>query len=144
MHDLYRLKENIVKELEDYGKQGLNKSNLDVIDKLAHAGKNVAKIIECCEGEEYSMGRNCSMRDSYRGGSYRGSSYRDSYADEAYVRPDGSYARGRGAGAKRDSMGRYSSEGNEAAYDVRMLLNRTHDEQTRQELSKLLDKLESM
>lgn len=35
-------------------------------------------------------------------------------------------------------------EGNEAAYDVRMLLNRTHDEQTRQELSKLLDKLESM
>lgn len=32
----------------------------------------------------------------------------------------------------------------EAAYDVRMLLNRTHDEQTRQELSKLLDKLESM
>lgn len=144
MHDLYRLKENIVKELEDYGKQGLSKSNLDVIDKLAHAGKNVAKIIECCEGEEYSMGRNYSMRDSYRGGSYRGSSYRDSYADEAYVRPDGSYARGRGAGAKRDSMGRYSSEGNEAAYDVRMLLNRTHDEQTRQELSKLLDKLESM
>jgi hypothetical protein len=140
MHDLYRLKENIVKELEDYGKQGLSKSNLDVIDKLAHAGKNVAKIIECCEGEEYSMGRNYSMRDSYRG------SYRDgrSYADESYVRPDGSYARGRGSGARRDSMGRYSSEGNEAAYDVRMLLNRTHDEQTRQELSKLLDKLESM
>ena len=140
MHDLYRLKESIVKELEDYGKQDLNKSNLDVIDKLAHAGKNVAKIIECCENEEYSMGRNYSMRDSYRGGSYRD----NSYADEAYVRPDGSYARGRGSGARRDSLGRYSSEGNEAAYDVRMLLNRTHDEQTRQELSKLLDKLESM
>ena len=139
MHDLYRLKENIVKELEDYGKQGLSKNNLDVIDKLAHAGKNVAKIIECCERDDYSMGRNYSMRDSYRG-----SSYRDSYADESYVRPDGSYARGRGAGARRDSMGRYSSEGNEAVYDVRMLLNRTHDEQTRQELSKLLDKLESM
>lgn len=140
MHDLYRLKESIVKELEDYGKQGLSKSNLDVIDKLAHAGKNVAKIIECCEADEYSMGRNYSMRDSYRG------SYRDgrSYAEESYVRPDGSYARGRGSGARRDSMGRYSSAGDDAAYDVRMLLNRTHDEQTRQELSKLLDKLESM
>ena len=141
MHDLYRLKDNIVRELEDYGKQDVSKGNIDAIDKLAHAGKNVAKLIECCEKDEYSMGRNYSMRDSYRGGSYRGG---DSYADESYVRPDGSYARGRGAGARRDSMGRYSSEGNEAVYDVRMLLNRTHDEQTRQELSKLLDKLESM
>ena len=146
---MHKLIEYVCGELEDLehkaAKDGkLSMQELSYADTLAHLKKNLLKAEEMSGDSEYSMGRNYSMRDSYRGGSYRGTSYRDSYADEAYVRPDGSYARGRGAGAKRDSMGRYSSEGNEAAYDVRMLLNRTHDEQTRQELSKLLDKLESM
>ena len=101
MHDLYALKEHLVKELEDYGKSGgVTKANLETIDKLAHAAKNVAKVIECCEEDEYS-GRGYSREMSHDGGSY---------ADSYYVRPDGSYARGRGAGAKRDSMGRYSRE----------------------------------
>lgn len=58
-----------------------------------------------------------------------------SYAHEDYVRPDGSYrdggmayARGRGAGAKRDSMGRYSSEG-------------SVDEHTKEELRKLIERM---
>ena len=105
MHDLYALKEHLVKELEDYGKSGgVTKANLETIDKLAHAAKNVAKVIECCEEDEYS-GRGYSREMSHKM-SHDGGSYADSY----YVRPDGSYARGRGAGAKRDSMGRYSRE----------------------------------
>ena len=50
------------------------------------------------------------------------------YTEDFYVRPDGSYARGRGAGAKRDSMGRYSSEG-------------SIDEQTKEELRKLIERM---
>ena len=67
MHDLYRLKDNLVKELKELGKQDLNKNNLDYVDKLAHAAKNMAKVIECCEEEEYShavSGRGYS-RDGY-------------------------------------------------------------------------------
>ena len=134
MHDLYKLKDNLVKELEDLGKQDLSKGNLDTVDKLAHAAKNVAKVIECCEKDEYSMAMGggysrrggYSMRDSYADGDFRAAD-----GIRNYVRPDGSYAdssyaRGRGAGAKRDAMGRYSSEGGV-------------DEHTKEELRKLIE-----
>ena len=137
MHKLYKLKDTLVKELSDYGEEGgVTKANLDTIDKLAHATKNVAKVIECCEEEEYSMAMGggysrrggYSMRDSYADGDFRAAD-----GIRNYVRPDGSYAdssyaRGRGAGAKRDAMGRYSSEGGV-------------DEHTKEELRKLIDKM---
>ena len=126
MHELYNLKEDLVKELENIGKQGVSKSNIEMVDKLAHAAKNVAKVIECCDEDNYSS-RGYSRRMSYDDGR--------SYAHEDYVRPDGSYrdggmayARGRGAGAKRDSMGRYSSEG-------------SVDEHTKEELRKLIERM---
>ena len=126
MKELYKLKESLISELSDYGKSGgLTSSSLDTIDKLAHAAKNVAKVIECCEGEDYSS-RGYSRRMSYGEGSYADGDR--SYADSYYVRPDGSYARGRGAGAKRDSMGRYSSEGGV-------------DEHTKEELRKMIERL---
>jgi hypothetical protein len=145
MHDLYKLKDNLVKELEELGKQDLSKSTLETVDKLAHAAKNVAKVIECCEEEEYSN----------RGYSRRGMSYDDGgySSDGNYVRPDGSYrreivdssyARGRGRGARRDAMGRYSSADDQTIQRVRMLLNETTDDQARHELSRLIDRLESM
>lgn len=68
MHDLYNLKDMLVKELEDFGKSGsLSKTSLDTIDKLAHATKNIAKVIECCETDEYSrsMGRSYTYDRSY-------------------------------------------------------------------------------
>lgn len=116
MHELYNLKEDLVKELENLGKQGVSKSNIEMIDKLAHAAKNVSKVIECCEDEMYSN-RGYSRRMSYADGSY-------AYPEENYVRPDGSYSRRRG----RDSMGRYSSEG-------------SVDEHTKEELRKLIEKM---
>lgn len=131
MHNLYNLKESLIKELEDYGKEGsVSRSNIEIIDKLAHAAKNVAKVIECCEEDEYSMAMSngYSRRGRYsRRGSYAdGSSYGDmSNGENYFVRPDGSYARGRGA--KRDSMGRYSGEG--------------VDEHTKEELMKLIDRM---
>ena len=149
MHDLYRLKENLVKELEELGKQDLSKSSLDTVDKLAHAAKNVAKVIECCEEDEYSN----AMGYSRRGGYSRRMSYADgrSYANDGsdnYVRPDGSYrdggmsyARGRGAGAKRDSMGRYSRAEDETIMQLEQLMDTAQDEHTRKEIRKILDRM---
>ena len=60
MHDLYNLKEMLCKELSDYGKDGgLSLSSLDTIDKLAHAAKNVAKLI----GEDDGYSRRDYSRD---------------------------------------------------------------------------------
>lgn len=135
MHDLYKLKEDLVKELENLGKQGVSKSSLEMVDKLAHAAKNVAKVIECCEEEQYS-----NAMGGYSRGYSRGMSYADggSYAmdpTQDFVRPDGSYrdggmsyARGR-RNAPRDAMGRYSgAEG-------------SVDEKTKEELMKLIEKM---
>lgn len=107
MHDLYALKESLIRELSDYGQGGLSASSLDKIDKLAHAAKNVSKVIECCESEDYSKAMDHSYRDPSRD----------------YVRPDGSYR-----GARRDSMGRYSREGD-------------MDEHTKEKLREMIEKL---
>ena len=89
MHKLYELKDTLCNQLEEYADKDLTAGSLDVVDKLSHAIKNLDKIIEKYEDEEYSND------DSYRGTSYR--------------RNGMSYARGRNA--RRDSMGRYSREG---------------------------------
>lgn len=137
MHALYDLKDMLCKELEEYGGKGeLTAGSLDVIDKLAHAIKNVDKIIMNYEGEEYSN------RGSYDngGGSY-GTSYRNSY------RGDNSYRRGRGRNARRDSMGRYSSEGYSRADDMieqmYNLMENAPDEQARQEIQRVISKMEN-
>ena len=108
MHGIYELKEMLCKELEEYGAKGeLTAGSLEIVDKLAHAIKNLDKIIEASEEEGgYSE----------RGGSYRGGSYaRDGQGGGGMGGNRGgqgrSYARqGRGRDARRDSMGRYSSE----------------------------------
>lgn len=131
MHKLYELKETLVKELERYAdNQTLDLQTLDVIDKLAHAGKNVCKIIETCEEEQYSEAMN--------GGSYRSMPHfrmAGSYANDGSY---GSYARGRGAGAKRDSMGRYTSAGDFRA-DLQELTNNAPNEQVRQRLMETMN-----
>ena len=102
MHELYELKEKLMKELEEYGKQDLTAGSLEVVDKLSHSIKNICKIIESYEDEEgYSM-RGRSYDDGTDGMNRRGS-YRGSYRS--------SYARGRGSNVKRDSMGRYARDG---------------------------------
>lgn len=100
MHEIYELKEMLMKELEEYGKKGeMSAGSLEIVDKLAHAIKNLCKIIETAEEEGYSeRGR------SYTGGSYARGGRNGNYEG-------GSYARGRGRNARRDSMGRYSREG---------------------------------
>lgn len=123
MHEIYELKEMLMKELEEYGRKGeLTGGSLEVIDKLAHALKNIDKVIEAkeMEEEEYSMeggsyergGNSYARGGSGGGGQGGGGSSRNSYA------------RGRGRNARRDSMGRYSSEGRERRYSREGGMNR--------------------
>ena len=86
MHALYDLKEKLMEELEGIAKKGeLTKSSLETIDTLAHAIKNLCKVIESCEeDEEYS---HRMSRRSYRsyddgGGSGRRDPMSSRYAVE--------------------------------------------------------------
>lgn len=125
MHELYELKEMLCKELEEIGGKGeLTAGSLETVDTLAHALKNLDKIIESKEDEEGYSGR---------------------YYDGSYNR---SYARGR-TNARRDSMGRYSRDGySRAAGDMadrmRSLAAEAPDETTRREMERMASKMEQM
>lgn len=99
MKHLEELKESIKRELEKFAKQGdVSVGTLEKIHKLSDTYKNLCKIEALESDEGYSEARGG------RGGYYmHGSSYDD---DMMY-----SERRGRGRNAKRDSMGRYSSDG---------------------------------
>lgn len=45
MHKLVELKDMLCEELEEYASKDLTASSLDMVDKLAHAVKNIDKII---------------------------------------------------------------------------------------------------
>lgn len=100
MEYIEKIKKMLCKELDEYAmKQKLTGGDLDMIWKLTDTVKNLDKI----EMLEESDGGYSEARGG-RGRSYmHGSSYDD---DMMY-----SERRGRGINAKRDSMGRYSSEG---------------------------------
>lgn len=151
MHELYELKEKLMNELAEYGKQDeMTSSTLDVVDKLAHTIKNLCKIIDDMEGYsergsyEGSMrggSYDGSMRGSYRDGSYGDGSFRGSY--ESSMR-GGSYARGRGRNARRDSRGRYASDNGMMLEELQELMSDAPDDRTRQEIQKLVTRLEQM
>lgn len=117
MRELYELKELLCDELKKYGGKGeLTAGSLDIVDKLAHATKNLDKVIEAYEDDGYS-------------GRYYDRNYRGSYRGRSYAR-------------RRDSMGRYSRDG--MADKLRELMEDAPDERSKEELRKLADKMESM
>ena len=96
MHELYELKEKLMRELEDYSKNGkFSKEDVEAIKYITSAIDHIRNIMEDAGEDGYSgnmmdMGGR-SYADGRRGG--RGRSY------------------ARGGNARRDSRGRYSSEG---------------------------------
>ena len=100
MEYIEKIKKMLCKELDEYAMKGkLTMADLEAVHKLTDTVKNLDKIAMLEESEGYS-----EARGGMRGRSYmHGSSYDD---DMMY-----SERRGRGRYAKRDSMGRYSSEG---------------------------------
>ena len=115
MHDLYELKEMLLKELEEYGSKGeLSAGTLDIVDKLSHTVKNLCKIIDAYEDDDGYSG-NMPYRRSYR-------TRRDSRG-----RYSNGYARDEGMVA-----------------ELRSLMQDAPDERTRQEFQRFISKIESM
>ena len=95
MEYIEKIKKMLCKELDEYAMKGkISGSDLDMIWKLTDTVKNLDKIEMLEEGDSYD-GYSEMREYPYMGGS--------------------SYARGRGRYAKRDSMGRYSSD--DMSYD---------------------------
>ena len=158
MEELYKLKETLCKELEEYSKKGkMSAGDLEVVDKLSHTIKNIDKIIEKYDEDEYSGAGGYSNRMSYAMGGNRGGysnerrggysrENRGGYSRESeYSNEDYSMARGRGRNARRDSMGRYSNEysGNDnMIMELRELMEDAPDDRTRMEFEKFIRKME--
>ena len=112
MNDLYKVKNMLVEELKEFGRKGdLSKASLDAINKLSHAAKNVCKVIDYCEQDEYDYSN--AMNRNYRDVSYRdgGNSYRRSYSR-----------------ANEDVKGH-----------LRRLMENANDERVREELRRMID-----
>lgn len=115
MHKLYELKEMLCKELEEYGSKGkLDVGSLDVVDKLAHAIKNIDKIIEFADEEDGYSGRVVSD-------GLGGMSYRRSYA-----------------GRRRDAMGRYSRAEGDFMVELRELMDAAPNDRMRQKIQNII------
>lgn len=152
MHKLYELKEMLCKELEEYGSRDLNVGDLEIVDKLAHAIKNIDKIIMAKEEEEQYSERRGSYREggnNYREGGnnyYREGNYRDggnNYEEDSNYYRENSYARGRGRNARRDSRGRYANYyENEMVDELKDLMKSAPDQKTKQEFEKFIQKIE--
>lgn len=159
---MHKLIEYICEELEELerkaDKEGkLSMAEVQYADMLAHLKKNLLKSEEMMgEEEEYSM----AGERSYEGGSYArgrsrgGQSRRGGYSmrggNSYRYEGEGSYARGRGRNARRDSMGRYSSEdgysmaGEDMIEELRDLMQNAPDDQTRMEFQRFIKKIEQM
>ena len=149
MKELYELKEKLCDELKKYGKKEVTKDSLEVIDKLSHATKNIDKIIQNYEEEEGGSYRyNYDMPYNSYEGSYRNDGGRSNRGSYNYNRDGGSYARGRGRNAKRDSMGRYASESGYSRHgdmvdELREMMMDAPNEEIRREYEKVISRIES-
>lgn len=139
MHDIYALKEMLCRELEEYGRKGeMSAGTLDIVDKLAHAVKNLGKIIEMSEDEGYSEARGGNSYRQGQGG--RGNSNRGRGRSYAY---DGQ----RGGNSNRYSMNDgYSyaeDDANALAMELRGIAEDLPDHKKR-EVMKFIQKMEQM
>jgi hypothetical protein len=135
MHKIYEYLCDELKALEKKAEtgQGLSMAELEYLDKLTETKKNLLKIEMLEEDSEYSNAR----------GGNRGRSYAYSMDDGMDMR-GGSYARGRGRNARRDAMGRYSSEGgysraeDDFRADLEELMAMAPNDRVRQKMQSLM------
>lgn len=139
MHKLIDLKEKLCKQIEDYADKELTPASLDIIDTLAHATKNLDKIIDKYAEREYG---------SYYGSMDYGPSYGSYYGirDNRMMPRTISYARGRVN--RMDSMDGYSrggySRSNDIIMDLNDLMNDAPDERSKMEIQKCIQKIQGM
>lgn len=149
MHELYELKEKLMKELAEYSQNGkYSKEDVEIIKYMASAVDHICNIVERADEEEYSQrggryaydnGNQGGGMGGNRGGSYRGGYSRNYGGGNAY-------ARGRGANARRDSMGRYSrGEGTDQMVEqLEELMQDAPNEQIKQQIQQLVQQIEQM
>lgn len=116
MHEMYEIRDRLCDELKEISRNGVTTSNLGTIDTLAHAIKNIDKIIECDEGEGYS-------ERSYPDG--MGGTYRRSYT------------------RSRDSMGRHSGYSRDGGLADKLhdLMQDAPNDDIKRDLRRIADKL---
>ena len=113
MEYMHKIKKMLCEELEEYGnKKSLSVSDVEMIHKLTDTVKNIDKI-EMLEGDD---------------------GYSETYP---YYMGGSSYARGRGRYAKRDSMGRYSSDTDDDYSERRMDRRYSRDDAKEHMMSRL-------
>ena len=157
--ELYDLCEVVNRAIKDANEKirnaggKLTAGDVEYVDKLTHTLKSIKTTIAMIESEddysETGYGYDGMSYARGRGRGYsRNNSYGDPYGDDMN---NNSYARGRGRYAKRDSMGRYSSNGYSRAdakedmmNDLREIMQDAPDERTKQEFQRFMSKLESM
>jgi hypothetical protein len=131
MHDLYDLKDKLLKELGEYSQNGkYSKDDVETIKYMASAIDHICNIVER-EDEEYSQ------RGSYDNGNQGG--YNRGYSRNSYRGRNGnSYAR-----RNRDSMGRYS-RGGDMVEQLEDLKQDAPNDQIRQQIQQLIAQVEQM
>lgn len=141
---MHKLVEYVCDELDELERKAdkdgkLSMAEVQYMDVLAHAKKNLLTGEAMMEQSEYS-----NSDGTYRGGSYRDGSHMmdgngGSYRGRSYA--------GR-RNARRDSMGRYSGNGysrsEEMVDELRDLMQDAPDDRTRQEFQRFIQKIESM
>lgn len=126
MHGIYKLRDTLCKELEEYGdRTQFDKSSLEMVDTLAHALKNIDKIIEYKEADGYSKGTIEDGMGHYHWPQYTRYSERRSMDSEPR-----SY--------------RYSRRGDDMIEKLRGMMEEAPDEMSRKEIERLVQKMESM
>ena len=112
MHELYELKEKLLKELMDYAENGkFSKEDAEVMKYLSSTIDHICNIVMDMEEDEGYSEMSYERGGDQGGRSARGGSYN---RERSYARS----GRGRGANARRDRMGRYSGEGYSRANEM--------------------------
>ena len=142
MHGVYKLKDMLCEELEEYGKkEQVSMNDLEVIDKLAHSIKNIDKVLEEYEEEEhgYSHGWPKEGREVY-------------YDDDRFGMRGMSYARDgrrmmRGGSSRRGGRTGGYSMADENMKDMLHEMRELADdmpEEKRMEMQRFIKKMEQM
>lgn len=152
MEKLYKLKERLVKELEEQSESGFSASSLDIIKKVSSAADHLCNVIKCCEEEKGGYSERGYSSGMYYAADPMG---RDVEPGRGMSYGGSSYARGR-RNAPRDAMGRFSGAGEgmrgysgdgysmhqDPARDLRELIPHAPDEQTRRMMEEIARKME--
>ena len=142
--ELHELCETLSSELSDINNKireaggKMSAGDLEVVDKLTHSIKSIKSTIAMMEEEQgYSGYYPWSYADGR--GSYRGGSYAEGGSNRGR---GGSYARGRSY-ARRGYSGERGYSRNDLVDRMREMMEDAPDERTRQEMMRMIDKMEN-